>query len=206
MHPTVTQLSEFHSQHQQPNWPLLNQTIPTIMSHLCFRKATELLNVYASPFSSNACLELREQELVMEAVDRGDVGEDPCNDVLRDWSLCELSAKYLQRNHATDSIYTINPQNPGFYLWSRHVNIKTNISMLFICTHIKFFQLWHVKCDQKLDVSQLKFNCWRATLEPSCKLYKLDEQCTNTLLINWTDNCVLFIYWHLTNLLIDKLF
>lgn len=32
----------------------------------------------------------------MEAVDRGDVGEDPCNDVLRDSSLCELSAKYLQ--------------------------------------------------------------------------------------------------------------
>lgn len=33
----------------------------------------------------------------MEAVDRGDVGEDPCNDVLRDSSLCELSAKYLRR-------------------------------------------------------------------------------------------------------------
>lgn len=49
-----------------------------------------------SPFSSNAYLELREQELVMEAVDRGDVGEDPCNDVLRDSSLGELSAKYLQ--------------------------------------------------------------------------------------------------------------
>lgn len=37
----------------------------------------------------------------MEAVDRGDVGEDPCNDILRDSSLCELSAKYLQRKHAT---------------------------------------------------------------------------------------------------------
>lgn len=54
-------------------------------------------SVHSSPFSSNACFELREQELVMEAVDGGDVGEDPCNDVLRDSSLCELSAKYLQR-------------------------------------------------------------------------------------------------------------
>lgn len=33
----------------------------------------------------------------MEAVDGGDVGEDPCNDLLRDCSLGELSAKYLQR-------------------------------------------------------------------------------------------------------------
>lgn len=33
----------------------------------------------------------------METVDGGDVGEDPCNDILKDSSLCELSAKYLQR-------------------------------------------------------------------------------------------------------------
>lgn len=52
---------------------------------------------YSSPFSSNPSLELREQELIVEAVDWRDVGEDPCNDVLRDSSLCELSAKYLQR-------------------------------------------------------------------------------------------------------------
>lgn len=57
---------------------------------------SRVFSVYSLPFSSNACLELREQELVVEAVDRGDVGEDPCNDVLRDSSLCELSAKYLQ--------------------------------------------------------------------------------------------------------------
>lgn len=33
----------------------------------------------------------------METVDGGDVGEDPCNDILMDSSLSELSAKYLQR-------------------------------------------------------------------------------------------------------------
>lgn len=56
----------------------------------------------SSPFSSDACLELWEQELVMKAVDGGDVGEDPCNDILRDSGLCELSAKYLPRKHAHD--------------------------------------------------------------------------------------------------------
>lgn len=63
---------------------------------------------YSSPFSSNACFELREQELVMEAVDGRDVGEDPCDDVLRDSSLCELSAKYLQREREREkkSMYT----------------------------------------------------------------------------------------------------
>lgn len=37
----------------------------------------------------------------MEAVDGGDVGEDPCNDVVGDSSLCELSAKYLRREKKT---------------------------------------------------------------------------------------------------------
>lgn len=59
-------------------------------------------SVYSSPFSSDTCFELREQELVMEAVDGGDVGEDACNDVLRDSGLCELSAKYLQRQKKVD--------------------------------------------------------------------------------------------------------
>lgn len=35
----------------------------------------------------------------MKAVDRRDVGEDPSNDVLRDSSLGELCAKYLQRRY-----------------------------------------------------------------------------------------------------------
>lgn len=35
----------------------------------------------------------------MEAVDGGDVGEDAGDDVLRDSSLCELSAKYLRGRH-----------------------------------------------------------------------------------------------------------
>lgn len=50
----------------------------------------------SSPFSSDACFQLRQQELVMEAVDGGDVGEDASDDILRDSSLCELSAKYLR--------------------------------------------------------------------------------------------------------------
>lgn len=33
---------------------------------------------------------------MVEAVDGGDVGEDPRDDVLRDAGLCELSAKFLQ--------------------------------------------------------------------------------------------------------------
>lgn len=52
-----------------------------------------------SPFFSDARLELGEQELVVEAVDRGDVGEDPRSDLLRDSSLREFSAKFLQRKH-----------------------------------------------------------------------------------------------------------
>lgn len=35
----------------------------------------------------------------MEAVDGGDVREDAGDDVLRDPSLCELSAKYLRKGH-----------------------------------------------------------------------------------------------------------
>lgn len=35
----------------------------------------------------------------MEAVDGGDVGEDAGDDVLRDSSLRELSAKYLKRHN-----------------------------------------------------------------------------------------------------------
>ena len=47
----------------------------------------------------------------MEAVDRGDVGEDPCNDVLRDSSLCELSAKYLQKKKKEETFVYKNWQN-----------------------------------------------------------------------------------------------
>jgi hypothetical protein len=54
------------------------------------------LSLVSSPFSSDACLELREKKLVVEAVDGGDVGEDPCYHLLRDSSFCQLSAKYLQ--------------------------------------------------------------------------------------------------------------
>lgn len=55
--------------------------------------------VRSSPLSSDACFQLGQQELVMEAVDGGDVGEDAGDDVVRDSSLRELSAKYLKRHH-----------------------------------------------------------------------------------------------------------
>jgi hypothetical protein len=54
------------------------------------------LALVSSPFSSDACLELREKKLVVEAVDGGDVGEDPRYHVLRDSSFSQLCAKYLQ--------------------------------------------------------------------------------------------------------------
>lgn len=103
------------------------------------------LSVYSSPFFSNACFELREQELVVEAVDGRDVGEDPRDDVLRDTSFCELSAKFLPRktgegvykteNHAASShnnTHLIWPlfmmkeckyTQRGFHVAVHHINI-----------------------------------------------------------------------------------
>ena len=52
--------------------------------------------VCLSPFPDDACLELGEEELVVEAVDGGDVGEDACDHVLGDGRLGQLSAKYLE--------------------------------------------------------------------------------------------------------------
>lgn len=77
----------------------------------------------------------------MEAVDGGDVGEDPRDDVMRDSSLCELSAKFLPRktgdgvyktqNHAASS-HLILPLSMmkeckytqrGFHVAVHHINI-----------------------------------------------------------------------------------
>lgn len=124
---------------------------------------SRVFSVYSLPFSSNACLELREQELVVEAVDRGDVGEDPCNDVLRDSSLCELSAKYLQGFKKKNTTYVYknssnfipNTTKSGSYSWSRNVNKNV---VVYPRKHIHFLLLWLPKCDQQLDMTQLKLN------------------------------------------------
>lgn len=67
----------------------------------------------SSPFSGDARLELRQQELVVEAVDGGDVGEDARDHVLRDSSLCELSAKYLRRKKNPSTRSFTNTPNRG---------------------------------------------------------------------------------------------
>ena len=57
------------------------------------------VNVYVclclSPFPDDACLELGEEKLIVEAVDGGDVGEDASDHVLGNGRLGQLSAKYL---------------------------------------------------------------------------------------------------------------
>ena len=83
----------------------------------------------------------------MEAVDGGDVGENPCDRILRDSSLCELSAKYLQKGKKhTVCIQTLKcntqmfPKTTecGSYSWHRHVNKEGEVCMLpFI--HINIF-------------------------------------------------------------------
>ena len=75
----------------------------------------------------------------MEAVDGGDVGEDPCNDILRDPSLCELSAKYLERDNNTcvSAAISKHPESDAC-LCSRQVNRDTDISMLlFVHVNMK---------------------------------------------------------------------
>ena len=117
---------------------------------------------HSLPFSSDACLELGEQELVVEAVDGGDVGEDPCNDILRDSSLCELSAKYLQRlkkNKKTLNIAFVYEElcncfqkHPRIRLWLEEEECKhrwKNVHV-FVYAHwqICFLQIWLLECDK----------------------------------------------------------
>lgn len=86
----------------------------------------------SSPFSGDARLELRQQELVVEAVDGGDVGEDARDHVLRDSSLCELSAKYLRRKKKNVNKVVYKHSKSGSGSWSRHANTDGEVSMLLI--------------------------------------------------------------------------
>ena len=104
----------------------------------------------------------------MEAVDGGDVGEDPCNHVLRDSSLCELSAKYLQRKKHTTCIQILMTSKSGFYSWSWHVN-KDRSFHVVVYPQKYFLQLWLLKCDQQLEVSRLKLYCSCAIMGHSYK-------------------------------------
>lgn len=63
------------------------------------------------------------------------------------------------------------PPKSGSYLWSRHVNTERELSMLlFIHTNTNFLQLWPLKCDQQLDMSQPELNYSRAIMGNSYKL------------------------------------
>lgn len=115
----------------------------------------------------------------MEAVDGGDVGEDPCNHVLRDSSLCELSAKYLQRKkHRTciQILMKMFPKNIQIWLLFMELACKQRQRSFHVVVypHKYFLQLWLLKCDQQLDMSRLKLYCSCAFMGHSYELHNIN--------------------------------
>lgn len=63
-----------------------------------------------SPLSQDTQLQLRQEELTMEAVDGGDVGEDACGYLWRDARRCQLGAEHLDMEGTTGmSVLTMSP-------------------------------------------------------------------------------------------------
>ncbi len=135
---TAAQLSEFYSQHQRPNWPLQSQTVSRIMmlleSCVFIPHHSPVMRVFSSGSRNLSWKQYIEE--MLEKIP-----------VMTSWGI--PASVSLVQNTCREDKHNICIQKPmqlfpktlksGSYSWSRHVNIDTELSMLFIHTNISIF-------------------------------------------------------------------